>query len=190
MTKPAMSNAMRVSLGLLLLAGLAACAGGTVGSAYLGTFDPSMLRYAAGKGAMYTEVVGNPFNAPKEEVERVVTGTMFGSHFGPDLRFSTKRDPENPSPYRVVVMFNPGRGVTASKLCMDSQQPSRAATATLRVMLAFCSSGYQETSVTGRVAGVDDPNDSSFRSLIRQMTMQLFPPKNPNVNHGRDDFDI
>ncbi len=185
-----MSNAIRVSLGLLLLAGLAACAGGTVGSADLGTFDPSMLRYAAGKGAMYTEVVGNPFNAPKEEVERVVTGTMFGSHFGPDVRFSTKRDPENPSPYRVVVMFNPGRGVTASKLCMDSQQPSRAATATLRVMLAFCSSGYQETWVTGRIAGVDDPNDASFRSLIRQMTMQLFPPKNPNVNHGRGDFDI
>ena len=93
MTKPDMSNAMRVSLGLLLLPGLAACAGGTVDSAYLGTFDPSMLRYAAGKGAMYTEIVGNPFNAPKEEVERLVTGTMFGSHFGPDVRFSTKRDP-------------------------------------------------------------------------------------------------
>ena len=116
MTKPDMSNAMRVSLGLLLLPGLAACAGGTVDSAYLGTFDPSMLRYAAGKGAMYTEIVGNPFNAPKEEVERLVTGTMFGSHFGPDVRFSTKRDPENSSPYRIVVMFNPGPGVTASTI--------------------------------------------------------------------------
>ena len=77
-------------------------------------------------------------------------------------------------------MFNPGPGVTASKLCMNSQQPSRATTTTLRVMLTFCSGGYQETSVTGRVTGTVDPNDASFRSLIRQMTIQLFPPKNPN----------
>jgi hypothetical protein len=185
-----MIKATRVALGLVLAGGLAACAGGTVGSAYLGTYHPSMLHYAAGKGDMYTEVVGNPFDAPKQEVERVVTGAMFGSHFGPNVRFNTARDPENTSPYRVVVMFNPGPNVTPAKLCENSQQPSAPASGTLRVMLAFCAGHYRETSVSGRVAAVSHPNHAAFRGLIRQMTTQLFPPKNPNLLDGDSEFDI
>ncbi len=51
-------------------------------------------------------------------------------------------------------------------------------------MLAFCAAGTRESSVTGRVSGVTDPDDAAFRGLIRQMTMQLFPPKNPDRNGG------
>ena len=119
-----------------------------------------------------------------------MTGTMFGSHFGPDVRFNTARDPENTSPYRVVVMLNPGQGVTPTKLCENSQQPSAPASGTIRVMLAFCAGHYRETSVRGRVAAVSDPNHAAFRGLIRQMTIELFPPKNPNLLDGDGQFDI
>jgi hypothetical protein len=150
-----------------------------------------MLRYVAGKGALYTQIVGNPFNASKDKVESVVTGTMFGAHFGPDVRFSTKRDPDNTSPYSVVLLFNPAPNVTAIQLCEDpGPQLATAASGQTRVMLAFCASGYRETSVTGRISGVTDPDDAAFRGLIRQMTMQLFPPKNPEPNGGGTDFDI
>ncbi len=191
-----MFKALRVSFkvllgGLLLAGGLAACAGGAVDSPYTGTYDPSMLRYVAGKGALYTRIVGNPFNASKDKVESVVTGTMFGAHFGPDVSFSTKRDPDNTSPYSVVLLFNPAPSVTATQLCADpDRQQAAAASGQMRVMLAFCSSGYRETSVTGRISRVTDPNDAAFRALIRQMTMQLFPRKNPDLIDGGPDFDI
>ncbi len=191
-----MFKALRVSFGgllggLLLAGGLTACAGGAVDSPYTGTYDPSMLRYVAGKGALYTQIVGNPFNASKDKVESVVTGTMFGAHFGPDVRFSTKHDPDNTSPYSVVLLFNPAPNVTEIQLCADPDpQLAMAASGQTRVMLAFCSSGYQETSVTGRISGITDPDDAAFRALIRQMTMQLFPPKNPNLIDGGAHFDM
>ena len=179
-----------VRLGALLLAGgLTACAGGIVDTPYTGTYDPSMLRYVAGKGDLYTQIVGNPFNTSKDKVESVVTGTMFGAHFGPNVRFSTTRDPDNTSPYSVVLLFNPAPSVTAIQLCADPDpQLATAASGQTRVMLAFCASGYRESSVTGRVAGVTDPNDAAFRALIRQMTVQLFPPRNLNPNGGGSDF--
>ncbi len=190
-----MFKAMRVSFGPLLggplLGGLllSACAGGIVDTPYNGTYDPAMLRYVAGKGDLYTQIVGNPFNASKDKVERVVTGTMFGAHAGPDVRFNTTRNPGNTSPYSVVLLFNPAPSVTAIQLCEDpGPQLATAASGQTRVMLAFCASGYRESSVTGRVAGVTDPNDPAFRGLIRQMTGQLFPPKNPDPNGGGRDF--
>ena len=189
-----MFKASRVSfdvlLGSLLLAGgLAACAGSIVDTPYNGTYDPSVLRYVAGKGDLYTQIVGNPFNASKDKVESVVTGTMFGAHFGPDVRFSTKRDPDNTSPYSVVLLFNPAPSVTAIQLCeAPDPQLAMAASGQMRVMLAFCSAGYRESSVTGRVAGVTDPDDPAFRGLIRQMTGQLFPLQNPDPNGGGADF--
>ncbi len=179
-----------VRLGALVLAGgLTACTGGIVDTPYTGTYDPSMLRYVAGKGDLYTQIVGNPFNASKDKVESVVTGTMFGAHFGPDVRFSTTRDPDNTSPYSVVLLFNPAPSVTAIQLCADPDpQLATAASGQTRVMLAFCASGYRESSVTGRVAGVTDPNDAAFRALIRQMTVQLFPPRNLDPNGGGKGF--
>ena len=196
-----MFKALRVSLdvllgdvrlsALLLAGGLTACAGGIVDTPYTGTYDPAMLRYVAGKGDLYTQIVGNPFNTSKDKVESVVTGTMFGAHFGPDVRFSTTRDPDNTSPYSVVLLFNPAPSVTAIQLCADPDpQLATATSGQTRVMLAFCASGYRESSVTGRVAGVTDPNDAAFRALIRQMTVQLFPRKNPDRMDGGRDFDI
>lgn len=181
-----MSKTIRLFLALILVSGLTACAGGAVNPPYHGNFRQSMLHYVAGKGDIFTEIVGNPFNAPQDKVAGVITGTMYGSHFGPAVRFNTKHDPGNPSPYRVVLLFNPGNNVTPDKLCKESQQPSQAASADLRVMLAFCSADDRETSVTGHIAGVNSPEDASFQHLIRQMTMQLFPLTNPDPHGGMD----
>ena len=52
------------------------CARGAVDTPDTGTYDPSMLRYAAGKGDL---IVGNPFNASKDKVESVVTGRVAGA---------------------------------------------------------------------------------------------------------------
>jgi len=177
-------NAVRLSLAMLAAGALGACAAAVTDTPYLGTYNPTTLNYIADKGPLYTEIVGNPFAVSDAEVGRAVTEAMYGAHFGQPVRFTTERDPNNPSPYRVVVLFNPGRGVTAAKLCQNSQQTSEPATGNLRVMAALCAAGYRETSLTGTIAAATSPDDAAFRGLIRQMTAQLFPPRNPNIQNS------
>ncbi len=174
-------------LAAALAAGLGACAGGAVGPVQVGGgYDPFTLNYIATKSSLYTQIVGNPFKVPKGRLDSAVTGTMFGAHFGQPVRFSTTHDPNNTSPYRVVVVFNPSRTANPNKLCQDAQQPSRETTGEMRVTMAFCSASEYETSVSGRLQGVTDPNDPAFRDLIRQMTVQLFPNNNSDPNGGGD----
>jgi hypothetical protein len=191
MTRHAVCCLHRLLPPLFAAAALAACAAGAVGPANVGgSYDPRMLNYVAAKGALHTRVLGNPFEAPQERLDAAVTGAMAGAHFGPPIRFSAKPDPGNPSPYHVVVMFNPGRGVTARKACADPQQPTAGPSGgTLRVLMAFCSADADETSVSARLARAGGPDDPAFRALIRQMTGRLLPARNPDPI-GADDFDI
>ncbi|MHA1599988.1 MAG: hypothetical protein ACTSW2_04105 [Alphaproteobacteria bacterium] len=183
-----MLNAARLSLTGLVLAALSACAGTSITQpAYIGTFDPLTLGYIAGKGPLYTEIVGNPFPSSDEEVGRVITSTMVGAHFGPKIEFTTERDATNSSPYRIVILFNPGRGVGPSELCLNSQQPTNPTVGSLRVMAALCASKDRETSLSGSIAAVKDPDNDAFRALIRQITVELLPIRNPNLL-GPNDF--
>lgn len=185
-----MLSVARLSLAVLVLAGLSACASVSVTQpAYVGTFNPSTLGYIAGKGPLYTEIVGNPFTAPDEAVGRAITATMVGAHFGPEIQFTTVRDTANPSPYRVVMVFNPARGVDPAALCRTSPQPTGPAAGSLRVAAALCAGAYRETSLSGSIAAVDSPDDAAFRDLIRRVTAELFPPRNPNLMDPND-FEI
>ena len=184
-----MLNAVRLSLAMLVAGVAGACADGVTEPPYLGTYNPSTLNYIAGKGPIYTEIVGNPFAASDAEVGRAVTDAMYGAHFGQPVRFSTERDPNSVSPYRVVMLFNPDRGVAAADLCRGSQPASAPVAGTLRVMAALCAGGHRETSLSGTMAAANSPDDAAFRGLIRQMTAQLFPRRNPNIQ-GPLDFEI
>lgn len=182
-----MLKAARLSLAALVLTALSACAVNSITQpAYLGTFDPKTLGYIAGKGPLYTVIVGNPFPASDEEVGRVITSTMVGAHFGPKIEFTTERDATNPSPYRVVIVFNPSQGVDPRALCRNSQQPTDPTAGSLRVMAALCASKYRETSLSGSIAAVNSPDHAAFRALIRQMTVELLPPRNPNLLSPND----
>ena len=182
-----MLKAVRLPLAALILAALSACVGNSITQpAYLGTFDPKTLSYIAGKGPLYTEIVGNPFPASNEEVGRVITSTMVGAHFGPKIEFTTERDPINPSPYRVVIVFNPSQGVDPRALCRNSQQPTDSAAGALRVMASLCANKYRETSLSGSIAAVNSPDTAAFRALIRQITAELLPPRNPNLLSPND----
>ncbi|MFQ5468540.1 MAG: hypothetical protein ACE5DS_10465 [Kiloniellaceae bacterium] len=172
----------------MLAGAVAGCAGGIVSPTDVGgSYDPHMLNYVAGKGDLYTRVIGNPFAADMAALETAVTGSMYGSHFGQPIRFNTARNPENTSPYHVVVLFNPSQPVTAAQICADpAGQATDAAGARLRVVMTFCSSNYYETSVSGQLDQARGPDDPAFHTLIRQMTTELLPPRNPDPNGGVD----
>jgi hypothetical protein len=186
-----MSKLGRLAWAALIGSVLLGCAGTYVRPAYVrnpgALIDPiRSLSYAAGQGGMLTEIHGNPFNAPEEELNRAVTETLESSHFGPDLPFFTTPPDGYSSAYRVVVLFSPGPGAAASKLCEDSNQPTAERTGFVDVMVAYCSNDTRLTSTQGSVAGATGPNDPAFRDLMSQIGLELFPPRIPDPNDGGD----
>ncbi len=163
-------------------AALTACAGdGTrVQPPYIGSYDPEMLDYAASKGAVLTEVVGNPFGVAKEELDGAVVGAMRGAHFGQPVTFTTTPPADYTSPYRIVMLFNPAPGAQTNRVCAEPAQPSAAQPGELSVIAAFCSKDTVVTSTKGRVSKPQGPRDAAFRLLIRRVTVELFPVRDPD----------
>ena len=185
------ASAWAASLAALGL--LAACAGtpAVQPTNITSGYSPDILNYSAGKGGMLTEVIGNPFKAPKAELEAAVAETAEGSHFGQHVPFFTQPPEGYTSPYRVVFAMNPAPGTNAYKLCSGKaetrlRQPSESD----KVSAALCAREVVITSVRGSVAGPLGPRDPAFLALISQMTLALFPPNSPE-RRGRDsEFDL
>ena len=183
-----MPSLERSALGLVLAGGLAACAQGSVDSPYVGSYDPAIVDYVVSRGAMYTEVLGNPFSTPLEEVESAVTRAMSGANPGQPIRFSTELEGDGRSPYRLVVAFNPAPGLSGYNLCLDEPGEAGVAAQQVRVIAAFCAGERRETSVSGRLPQASGPNDPALGELLRRMTVELFPRNNPDVPGGGADF--
>ncbi len=140
----------------------------------------SKLGYAASQGAMLTEIRGNPFGTAKAELDSAVTSAMYGSHFGPSVRFVTEVPQGNTSPYRVVILFNPAETMNARELCTGDPAPGAPTPGRVKIAAAVCAQDIHETSVWGSVADVSGLGDPAFEALIRQMTTQLFPNQDPD----------
>jgi hypothetical protein len=181
----------RLTSSLVLAGGLSACAVSAVDPNYVSTWDPKTVNYMAAKGAVFTQIVGNPFLASQAEFERTVTGAMAGANFGQPLRFSTQKDSGNRSPYRVVMVFNAKAGFTPQNLCDETAPGTRQADGPIQVMAALCAGTSRETSVTARyVATSAGHQDPALKSLLRQVTQQLFPSKNDNILGNPSAFDL
>ena len=178
---------------LAALALVAGCAGApgirpdNVSSAY----TPDILNYSAGKGGMLTEVIGNPFVAPKSELDAAVVETAQKSHFGQKIPFFTQAPEDYTSPYRVVFAMNPAKGTSAYTLCEGGaetrpRQPSESD----RVSAALCARETVVSSVRGSVAGPLGPRDPAFLNLIAQLTHALFPPSSPERRGRSSHFDL
>jgi hypothetical protein len=179
-------------VGIALIGGaLAACADAvTVRPAYVGSYDPNILTYQARQGAMKTEIFGNPFNAPKSDLDNAVTDTMSGAIFGRPVQFATAVPPENRSPYRVVLVVNPAKTLASDDLCQASDHPTSGPAPTLRMEAALCADGEALTATGGTVAGVQSADDPKFRTLVRQFALALFPFEDPNRDNEDRDIDF
>ena len=175
-------------LSLVVLAGAAsACTSTDVvlsPTSYYGAYTPSVLNYSATSGGILVEVVGNPFDAPKADLERSITGAMAGSHFGPQVDFVTTPPEDFRSPYRIVMVFDSTQGYTQAKLCAQTETIQPEAGETVRAHAALCAAEQPLTGVNGRVSDVTGPDDPKFGRFIAQMTTNLLPPTNPDRRGG------
>ncbi len=170
----------RFAISAALAAVVGACAQGSmVQNATIGSYQPSMLNYAASQGAMKVDIIGNPFDGPKEDLERVVTGELTRAHFGPALDFATSVSPDNRSPYRVVLVFNPASDYSSGTICDTPGRATEPSDDRIRVKAAFCSADRAATYTAGRVPVTSRPSDARFRQLIRQLGLALFPLRDP-----------
>ncbi len=184
-----MTKLPRLALGLTLAGALAACGGSFINYSYVSdNYRPYELSYAAGKGGMLTEITGNPFAANKAALDRTVTKNLEDSHFGPDLPFFTEPRAENTSPYRVVVLFNPAPNANGVKLCSKAERPQGEWGKAVGVLASFCSSESRISTASGSLAGASGPDDPAFQQLMRQVALNLFPPRSNNQNDR--DFEI
>jgi len=173
---------------LVLAATVSACTPDTVilspRSSY-NTYTPSVLNSAAESGGLLVEVVGNPFDVPKGDLDTAVTSAMTGSHFGPPVNFITTPPEGFQSAYRIVILFDPTQNYTENKLCKESGSIQPGTGETVKAHAALCANGSPLTGVSGRVGDVTGPDDPNFRRLISQITTNLLPPFNPDRRDGR-----
>ncbi len=162
---------------------LAGCAGAptvyweNVGSAY----SPGILGYSSTKGGMLTEVIGNPFAAPKSELDAAIVETAQNSHFGQKVPFFTQAPEGYNSPYKVVYIMNPVVGAGGFELCQGKVETrQRAPSEPDRVLATLCSGDVNISTASGGVPGPLGPRDPAFLALISDLTYALFPPGRPD----------
>lgn len=147
-------------------------------------YSPYLLNYAAKRGGMVTEIIGNPFDGSKDMIEQSVTQSFEDHHFGPELDFvatpTAQATGEGREAYRVVVLFNPAPNANSAKLCSDPGRPQAPASDRVSVLAAFCTTDTRVSSAAGSVGGVSSPDDPAFRKLMEQVALELFPPRSPN----------
>lgn len=167
---------------------LAGCAGtATLPHHYVyDGYRTSYLGYSADRGGLLTEIVGNPFPAPKTAVDDAVTETFGQRGFGPKLDFFTVPPEGYSSAYRVVVLFDPAEGAAPARLCRDPFQPQVQRPGKVGVLAAFCSGDRRITSAGGSIDGAGGPDDPAFRKLMSQVAALLFPsrPGDRSPNDG------
>ena len=175
-------------LGLVVLgAATAACTSSDVvlsPTSYYGAYTPTVLNSAATTGGILVEVVGNPFDAPKSDLETSITSAMTGSHFGPHVDFVTTPAEDFRSPYRIVMVFDSNHGYTQIKLCGETGSIAPEPAKSVQVYTALCAADKPLTGVSGRVRDVTGPGDPKFERLISHITLNLLPPFNPDRRDG------
>jgi hypothetical protein len=175
------------SITALLLSACASGSGGGVvlthdqiGSSYYG----SELGYAAGKGGMPTAVFGNPFAIDKAAFDRTVTDAMYRKNPGIAVRFSTEIDDPQRWLYRVVMYFDPPVAVSGQTACNPSATLRSVAQKEDRLVLlaALCRGNKSLSEIRGTTSRGSGPDDPSFRSLITQVVLNMFPTRNPDID--------
>ncbi len=186
----ARSLAIKLAMSGALLSLLAACANQTVlRSANIDNYDPEDLFYVANKGPVKTEVVGNPFDEAKPQVDRATTAAMTGSTFRPKLAFDTEVPADQNSPYHVVMVLDAPTNARPEKLCADPYDVNRSASrqgsgGELRIVAVYCANDRHISSIAGRAPRPASSSDPRFQDLIQQATLNLFPPENPDRREG------
>jgi hypothetical protein len=134
------------------------------------------FEYATHKGAIVTEIAGNPFGGSPEAFASTVRGHMLNQVFGAPAAFVSSRDENTLRPFKVVVAFNAPLNKDGHDFCKTGiKTTSLGSSSDLRMGIALCIGDSLKTEASGRVSGVNSVGDDRFRTLIQEVTRAMIP---------------
>ncbi len=141
------------------------------------SYDPTEINGARGGRRLPTLVSGNPFPGPPEAVAEAVAQAMTGGR--PNDQAMAAR-----APMRVMMLFNAATR-TGHRICDRSQPLPVANTGPgrghVQLVATYCRGDQPMTQVTAEMDGIASAADPRFDNLIKQVTVSLFPPRNPDM---------
>lgn len=154
-------------------------------------YSRSDFAYGAAGRDMTTEILGNPFPGVSQAVfDQAVTDAMQGAHFGQPTHFTTTPDDTARPVYRVRMLWNGPLSANGARLCESAPEnaPYEGGgpdpDGQTRLVAAFCRSDRPATYLVGSIGGVTSTDDPRFVSFVRQVTTQLFPPRDGTFEPG------
>lgn len=173
------------AIGLLALAAVAPAQAYTIKSAdIIGSYTPEDVGYGANRGRdLPAVIVGNPFQVAPEVTAQAVSQGMRNGRRGPSM----SGQQASVAPQRVIWQLDGGTR-TGAQIC-DRRNPlplGGTGTAGVNVVATYCRGDSAMTQVYGSIDGISDPNHPEFINFIRQITVNLFPPFNPDFLGDND----
>ncbi|SMF24261.1 hypothetical protein SAMN06265365_108107 [Tistlia consotensis] len=173
-----------LALATLSVLGLAGCSSGPVsGPAYVyDAYDLSVLNGPAANGGMAAYLSGEPFPGQEAALKRVVDRVLTDHRFG--ARFPVTTDPSpalKKAAYKVVLVFDPPVKWDEYAVCKNGELPKSMGRQGegITVLAIFCEGFRRMTSTQGYVPAATSPDDPRFVALMKQITLDLFPPIRP-----------
>jgi hypothetical protein len=141
------------------------------------SYNNGDFEYANHRGAILTQIVGNPFNIPDDQFRRAALAYMQGQNRGTPAKFVLTPSTETLPPYKVVAAFNLPADYTGYELCKGPgalpRTPKRTGPVTLA--MAFCFGDEVKSDARGSVADLRGINDPRFKELVNRVTEAMLP---------------
>jgi hypothetical protein len=144
-------------------------------------YDSDDYAHEASVTPILVVVRGTAFGLDQRSLEQAIASNMQGADWGPHARFTTVPSNDVAKIFSFVMLVNGPRNATAAELCRDPSKAPAAITATpageVRLIGGLCRYDQDMAEVTGRIDGVNGPQDPRFRKLIVAATQELTTPQ-------------
>jgi hypothetical protein len=144
-------------------------------------YDSDDYAHEASVTPILVVVRGTAFGLDQRSLEQAIASNMQGADWGPHARFTTVPSNDVAKIFSFVMLVNGPRNATAAELCRDPSKAPAAITATpageVRLIGGLCRYDQDMAEVTGRIDGVNGPQDPRFRRLIVAATQELTTPQ-------------
>ena len=134
------------------------------------------FEYATSKGAIVTQIAGNPFGLPKRQFDDAIRRDLATSVVVGTAKFVAEADDETLAPFKVVVAFNTASGVSNRTLCQQgANTPVTPHEGQINVKMAFCDGDRLKSGSAAWVGGASTVDDKRFRDLVKQAAIAMLP---------------
>ncbi len=160
----------------------------TITKPYLyGRYDMNEVQWGAGGGRDFHVVVrNNPYDLPKEEVDKAVIDSIQGQITYMITNFTTTPGETARLQYRVEFYFDAPDNISGRTLCnrqleLPPPTPKKGRTV---ILGAFCLRDQVVSEARGTIAQAE-PGDERFRAIYSILIRRVLPPHKRDLENER-----